>query len=419
MSGLPNGWVRTTLEAVTRHRSGNGKLIKGKQKSEPHADLFPAFSASGQDIWVSAPEHSGDAIIVSAVGARCGKAFLASGKWSAVANTHIVWPYLDAVDAKWLWLKLNNENFWIKGGSAQPFVKVGATFERELNLPPAAEQRRTAAKVDALMARTARARADMDRIPPLAERFRGAVLSQYFDIDSAPSNARLEEVTPHDAKIIYGILQPGPDMPSGVPYVRPTEIVDGRLELDAMRRTSPQIAERYKRSTLAEGDVLLSIVGTIGKVAVVPANLAGANITQSSCRIRPRADRLTSSYLRYFLLSPLARKQYGEARLGTAVPRLNLEDVRDIKIPLRPVSEQTEIVRRIEAAFAEIDRLTAESAAARRLLDRLDQAVLDKAFRGELVPQDPTDEPASILLERIRAERAGAPIAKRGRRAAA
>lgn len=73
---------------------------------------------------------------------------------------------------------------------------------------------------------------------------------------------------------------------------------------------------------------------------------------------------------------------------------------------------------KIEKAFAEIDRLVAEAAAARRLVDRLDQAILAKAFRGELVPQDPADEPASVLLDRIRAERAAAPKAKRGRKAA-
>lgn len=80
---------------------------------------------------------------------------------------------------------------------------------------------------------------------------------------------------------------------------------------------------------------------------------------------------------------------------------------------------QAEIVHRIETAFAWIDRLATEATSARKLIDRLDQAVLAKAFRGELVPQDPADEPASVLLERIRAERGAAPKARRGRRPAA
>lgn len=76
------------------------------------------------------------------------------------------------------------------------------------------------------------------------------------------------------------------------------------------------------------------------------------------------------------------------------------------------------MVRRLGHALAEIDRMTAEAAAARRLVDRLDQAVLARAFRGELVAQDPVDEPAGVLLDRIRVERTAAPKATRGRRKA-
>ena len=69
----------------------------------------------------------------------------------------------------------------------------------------------------------------------------------------------------------------------------------------------------------------------------------------------------------------------------------------------------------METALAWIDRLAAEATSARKLIDHLDQAVLSKAFRGELVPQDPSDEPASSLLERIRAERAAAPVKVKAR----
>ena len=72
------------------------------------------------------------------------------------------------------------------------------------------------------------------------------------------------------------------------------------------------------------------------------------------------------------------------------------------------MAEQYRLWGLIKAAFAEIDRLAAEAAAALRQLDRLDQAILAKAFRGELVPQDPNDEPASALLARIAAERTSA-----------
>ena len=76
--------------------------------------------------------------------------------------------------------------------------------------------------------------------------------------------------------------------------------------------------------------------------------------------------------------------------------------------------EQREIIRRIETAFAKIDRLAAEAAKARKLLGHLDQRILAKAFAGDLVPQDPTDEPAETLLARIVEARAAAPKRRRG-----
>ena len=85
--------------------------------------------------------------------------------------------------------------------------------------------------------------------------------------------------------------------------------------------------------------------------------------------------------------------------------------------PRPPLEEQREIVRRIETAFTKIDRLAAEAAKALKLLGHLDQRILAKAFAGDLVPQDPNDEPAETLLARIRAERLAQPKPRRGRRA--
>jgi len=85
-------------------------------------------------------------------------------------------------------------------------------------------------------------------------------------------------------------------------------------------------------------------------------------------------------------------------------------------VPLPEIAEQTEIVRRVEQLFAFADQLESKVASAKSRIDHLTQSILAKAFRGELVPQDPNDEPASVLLERIKAQRAAAPKAKRGRK---
>jgi type I restriction enzyme S subunit len=98
---------------------------------------------------------------------------------------------------------------------------------------------------------------------------------------------------------------------------------------------------------------------------------------------------------------------------------VNSQQLQALSVPLPPISVQERAVAAIHSTFARADRLEAEAARARALIDRLESAILANAFRGELVPQDPNDEPASVLLDRIRAERAAAPKAKRGRRAKA
>ena len=82
----PSGWTKASLKRAFRLiTSGNG-VIKNTASAEPDEGRFPAFSASGQDVWLSRFDHQGDGLVLSAVGARCGKCFLATGKWSAIAK---------------------------------------------------------------------------------------------------------------------------------------------------------------------------------------------------------------------------------------------------------------------------------------------------------------------------------------------
>lgn len=140
LPGFSGEWGQTTFGDVVRHHAGNSSLIKGKLASTEAAGLFPAYSASGQDVWCKHYEYEGDAVVVSAVGSRCGKAFATSGKWCAIANTHVVWPDESKVNKDFLGYYINDEDFWMKSGTGQPFVLFKQSFARPLSLPPLSEQ---------------------------------------------------------------------------------------------------------------------------------------------------------------------------------------------------------------------------------------------------------------------------------------
>lgn len=121
-----------------------------------------------------------------------------------------------------------------------------------------------------------------------------------------------------------------------------------------------------------------------------------------------------------FLNSPQYISLLDDLKTGISESGMNLtmRKFQELQIPHPPLEEQTEIVRRVEQLFAFADQLESKVQRAKSHIDHLSQSILAKAFRGELVPQDPNDEPASVLLERIKAQRIAAPKTKRGRKSA-
>jgi type I restriction enzyme, S subunit len=221
------------------------------------------------------------------------------------------------------------------------------------------------------------------------------------------TNVRVDSLI--TAPVVYGILQPGPNVAGGIPYVRPTEIDHDIIQTNNLRLTSPDIAARYARSRIVADDVILSIVGTIGKVAIVPSEIAGGNITQSSARIRVNQEITIPRYVAWALRSPILRYQYDKSRLGTAVPRLNIAHVRELEIPVAPVKEQRRMVEKIEELFSKLDAGVAALSRVKTGLKRYRAAVLKAAVEGKLTvdwrAKHPDAEPASQLLERILRER--------------
>jgi len=302
-------------------------------------------------------------------------------------------------------------------GAAQPNISQAVIKNWLVPLPPLNEQKRIANKLNALLARVDACRKRLDRIPSILKRFRQAVLAaatsgqlteDWRDIHSTNKMARWVSLEDVASEFSYG--SSAKSSPSGsVPVLRMGNIQEGKLDWQDLVFTSDtKEIEKYR---LLTGDVLFNRTNSpelVGKTAVYkserPAIYAGYLI-----RVRCRAD-LLPDYLNYCLNSPAGRDYCWRVKSDAiSQSNINARKLAAFEFELPPVEEQAEIVRRCEALFAFADRLEARYKNARAQVERLTPVLLAKAFRGELVSQDPNDEPASVLLDRIRAERAAQP----------
>lgn len=179
--------------------------------------------------------------------------------------------------------------------------------------------------------------------------------------------------------ITYGILKPGEDVPGGVPYVRVVDIQDGSIRGESLRRTSPGIASEYKRSTLQPGDLVMSIRGHVGRLAVVPPSLAGANITQDSARLAVGGG-YDPRYVLESIRSPMTQRWMSRRVKGAAVTGINLADVKLIPVPEVSLDEQ----RRFAVRAIRADRLVEAARAHLGELDVLFTSLQQRAFAGVL-----------------------------------
>jgi type I restriction enzyme S subunit len=166
---------------------------------------------------------------------------------------------------------------------------------------------------------------------------------------------------------------------------------------------------------LADGDVLVCEGGEVGRAAIWHDDVPGCCFQKALHRVRPHRELMVEYFV--MVLRWLAyRNELAPHVTGSTIAHLPQEDLRLLEIPVPLRAEQEAIVERVRSALESVDRMRDTAAQATRQGERLRRAILDRAMRGELVPQDPRDEPASLLLKRIAAERAAAPKAPRKRR---
>jgi type I restriction enzyme S subunit len=150
-------------------------------------------------------------------------------------------------------------------------------------------------------------------------------------------------------------------------------------------------------------DILLTCIGTIGRTAIVGEDVEFS--TDRNLAYIRLYEEIKPEYIQLLLKSPLLQQFMSGGGVGNAQSALYLKVIRKLPIPFAPIEEQCEILRLVEQYFALADTLEKNLANAKQRVDNLTQSILAKAFKGELVPQDPNDEPADKLLERIKVAR--------------
>lgn len=311
-------------------------------------------------------------------------------------------------------------------GTAQPNLGAQSLGRFSVPIAPRQEQTRIAEKLDTVLTRVDACRDRLARVAPLLKRFRQSVLaaatSGRLTVDfGLPSRSLHQQMLGNLCAVLGGKRLPKgfdlTDSNTGFPYVRVVDFYNFTISVGRMKYVPLEAVDEIRRYVISSNDVYISIAGSIGLVGQVPVELDGANLTENAARI-VAGNQLFPRFLMYQLASPQLQDQMHEKKIATTQDKLGLFRIKELAIWVPSLKEQTEIVRRVETLFAFADRLEARLKTAQTAADRLTPALLAKAFRGELVPQDPNDEPAAELLKRLATSRDAAPKAKRGRRSA-
>ncbi len=295
----------------------------------------------------------------------------------------------------------------------------------QIPLAPAAEQTRIADKLDAVLSRVDDVNARLDRVEPLLKRFRQSVLaagiSGQLTKDSREDSDSWEQTTVESiADVGTGStpLRSNPNFfaPQGTAWV--TSAATGSEKIfSAQEYVTPAAITAHRLKKYPIGTLLIAMYGE-GKTRGQVSELAIEATINQACAAIVVDDRLMRNDFVKFALKANYLKMREMAEGGNQ-PNLNLSKIKTFSLPKPPLDEQTEIVRRVDILFAFADRLEARLKAARTAAQRLTPAVLAKAFRGELVAQDPADEPAAELLKRLAAQRPQAPVGARRSRSGA
>jgi len=458
---LPEGWIWTPFEELVVNHDGRRIPVSSTDRQQRQGS-FPYYGASGIIDLVDDYLFEGDYLLIAEDGANLVSrstpiAFEASGKFWVNNHAHILQPIEELILTPYLrdYFNCTDLRFYISG-SAQPKLNQKNLNRIPIPLPPLNEQKRIVAEIEALRERSQKARSALSAIPELCDKFRQSVLAAAFrgdltadwreqnpDVEPASvllARIKLERHRRWEAKELERMKTRGKALQNDKWKEKYLELEDSSVLISTdspqgwtwttighvaecldSKRVPINKEEREKR----QGDV--PYYGANGQVGLIDEfifdeplvivvedetflgrtkpfcyKITGKSWVNNHAHVLRATEVLDLDYLNYSLMFypfiPLTSGTTGRRKLTQSA-------LMTAPYALPPLKEQHQIVATIERYFETIERIQEALKSDFDLIDHLDRSILAKAFRGELVEQDPNDEPASVLLERIRVDR--------------
>ncbi len=265
-------------------------------------------------------------------------------------------------------------------GANYPAVSDKTIKQSRIPLPPLPEQQKIASILDAADNLRQKDQQLIEKYTALSQSLFLEMFGDTWMNSKSWQETPLSQLVKPDKIITYGIVQAGPNIENGIPYIRTGDIQQGKINTLDLLKTSNEIAKSYERSKCSSGDIVMSIRATVGTIAFLPSELDGANLTQGTARISPNQLVVNPLYLFHCIKSKGIQLKIDSYTKGATFREITLGKLRNINIPLPPMTLQNQFAERIQVIEAQKQLALASLEKSEALFNSL----LQRAFKGEL-----------------------------------